>query len=120
MTWTSNRAGPIALALLFGLGQAGCKPRAPSDDAGPAPVDSEVQSGRVDTAAAPTPGEDSTVMAPPRDTRTPGSPDTSAATPPITPPSPPSRDTPPAAAKPGKPTDQGGESGGLKVSRLEY
>jgi mono/diheme cytochrome c family protein len=95
MTWTSNRAGPIALALLLGLGQAGCKTRTPgTDEAAPAPVDSGMQTGRVDTAAAPTP-DDSTVVARP------------------------ARDTPPAAAKPGKPADEAAK-GGLKVSRLEY
>ena len=94
MTWTSNRAGPIALALLFGLGQAGCNTRTPGpDDAEPAPLDTALQTG---------------------------TPDTSAATPPITPPSQPGRDTPPAAAKPGKPADQEAKSGGLKVSRIEY
>jgi mono/diheme cytochrome c family protein len=94
MAWTSNGAGPIALALLFGLGQAGCNTRTPgADDAAPAPVDTALQSG---------------------------TPDTSAATPPITPPSQPSRDTPPAAAKPGKPADQEVKGGGLKVSQLEY
>ena len=91
MTLTSNWAGPIALALLFGLGQAGCNTRTPGvDDAAPAPIDTGVQ------------------------TRTP---DTSAATPPIIPPSRSSRDTPPAAAKP---TDQAAKSGGSKVSRIEY
>jgi mono/diheme cytochrome c family protein len=99
MTLASNWVGPIALALLFGLGQAGCKTRTPGvNDAAAAPVDSSVQTARVDTAA----------------------PDTSAATPPITPPSPAGRDTPPAAAEAGKPADQGAKSGGLKVSPLEY
>ena len=102
MTLASNCAGPIALALLFGLGQAGCNTKTPGvDDAAPATVDSGVQTGRVDTAAARVPV-------------------TSAATSPTTPPSQPGRDTPPAAAKPGKPTDQAAKSGGLKVSRLEY
>ena len=73
MTLASNRAGPIALALVLGLAQAGCKTS-----------------------------------------------DTSAATTPVTPPSPASRDTPPVAAKPGQPTNQGAKSGGLKVSRIEY
>jgi mono/diheme cytochrome c family protein len=101
MTGTSNRAGPLALALLFGLGQAACNTRTPdADDAAPAPVDSGVQSGGAETAAAP--------AAP--------SPDTSATTPPIVPPSQPTRDTPPTAAKP---ADQGAK-GGLKVGPLEY
>jgi len=105
MTLVSNCAGPIALALLFGLGNVGCNTRTPgADDAAPAPVDTSVQTQTVDTSPAPT-------------SRTP---DTSAATPPIIPPSPSARDTPPAAAKPGKPTDEAAKSGGLKVSRLEY
>jgi len=83
---TSNWAELIALALLFGLGQAGCNTRTPGVD---------------DAAAASTS-------------------DTLAATPPITPPSPAGRDTPPAAAETGKPADQGAKSGGLKVSQLEY
>lgn len=85
MTLASNRAGSITLALLFGLGQAACNPRAPgADDAAPAPVELA-----------------------------------SVATPPITPPNRASRDTPPAAAQPGKPADQA-KSGGLKVSGVEY
>jgi mono/diheme cytochrome c family protein len=64
------------------------------DDAAPAPADSSVQSGRVDTAAR----------------------DTSAATPPT----PADRDTPPAAAEPGKPADEAAKTGGLKVSGIEY
>jgi mono/diheme cytochrome c family protein len=119
MAWTSNGAVTIALALLFGLGQAGCNTRTPgADDAAPPPVDSGVQTGTADTAATPT--EDSTVMSPPADTMAARVPDTSAATPPIIPPSRPARDTPPAAAKPGKPTGEAEKSGGLKVSRLEY
>jgi len=90
----SKWAGLIALAFLVGLGQAGCNTRTPGvDDAAPAPIDTGVQ------------------------TRTP---DTSATTPPIVLPSAPARDTPPAAAKPGKPADQGAKSGGLKLSRIEY
>jgi len=92
LTWTSNGAGTIALALLFGLGQPGCKTRTPGDDAAPAPVDSGMQPA----------------------------PDTSAVTPPIIPPSRPGRDSPPAPAESGKPADQETKSGGLKVSRLEY
>jgi mono/diheme cytochrome c family protein len=43
MAWTSNRAGPIALALLIGLGQAACNPRTHgSNDAAAAPIDSGV------------------------------------------------------------------------------
>ena len=99
MTLASNCAGPIALVLLLGLGQTGCNSRTPGvDDAAPAPVDSGVQAGRVDTAA----------------------PDTSAATPPITPPTPADRDTPPAAAEAAKPAAEGAKTGGLKVSPIEY
>ena len=95
---------------MLGLGQSGCNTRTPgADDAAPAPVDSGMQSGRADTTPAPPPN--------PTAGRTP---DTSVATPPITPPSQPGRDTPPAGAKPGKPTDQGAQSTGLKVSRVEY
>ena len=91
MIWTSNPAAPIALALLIGLGP-GCNTRTPgADDAAPAPVDSGMQT-----------------------------PDTSAATAPITPPPQPGRDTPPAAAKPGKATGQEAAGGGLKVSPVEY
>ncbi len=77
MTLHSNCAGPIALALLLGLTQAGCNAKTPSLN-------------------------------------------TSAATSPITPPSPAGQDTPPAAAKAAKPSDPGAKSGGLKVSRPEY
>lgn len=99
MILASSSAGPIALALLVGLGQAACNTRTPgSDDAAPAPIDSGVQAGRVDTPA----------------------PDTSAATPPITPPSQPARDTPPAAAEADQPADEGAKRGGFKVSAVEY
>ena len=99
MTLPSNCAGPIALVLLLGLGQTSCNGRTPGvDDAAPAPVDSGAQTGGVGTAA----------------------PDTSAATPSITPPSPADRDTPPAAAEAGKPAERAAKSGGLKVSPLEY
>lgn len=47
-------------------------------------------------------------------------PDTSAATPSIAPPSPSVRDTPPPSAQREKPAGEGGKTGGLKVSRLEY
>ena len=99
MTLASHGAGAMALVLLSGLGEAGCNRGTPGvDDAAPAPVDSGVQTGRVDTAA----------------------PDTSAATPPITPPTPADRDTPPAAAEAGKPAEPAAKSGGLKVGPLEY
>lgn len=94
MIVASNCAGPIALALLLGLGQAACNTRTPGgDDAAPAPMDSGMAE------------------------RTP---DTSAATPPIAPPSPVVRDTPPPSAKPEKPAGQTEKTGGLKVSRPEY
>jgi mono/diheme cytochrome c family protein len=38
----------------------------------------------------------------------------------LTPPSQPGRDTPPAAAKAGRPADEGAKTGGLKVSAAEY
>ncbi|HEY5940168.1 MAG TPA: cytochrome c, partial [Gemmatimonadales bacterium] len=86
-------AGPIALALLLGLGQAAWNPRTRGAyDAAPPPMDSGVE-------------------------RTP---DTSASTPPITPPSPAVRDTPPPAAEPEKPAGQAAKPGGLKVSQAEY
>lgn len=104
MNLVSNGAGPIALALVLGLVQAGCSPRTPgTDDAAAAPQDSGLQVASVDRATVPQGG----------------SPDTAAA-PPITPPSNASRDTPPAAAKPGKQADQATKSGGLKVSQLEH
>ncbi|MEA2723695.1 MAG: cytochrome c [Gemmatimonadales bacterium] len=55
---------------------------------------------------------DSTVVEP--------APDTSAATPTITPPVPAGRDTPPPSAAPEKPAGQADNTGGFKVSRLEY
>jgi len=94
MISASRWAGTIALSLLLGLGQAACNTRTPgTDDAAPAPVDS----GMVESI-----------------------PDTSAATPPITPPSPSVSDTPPASAKPEKPVGQTEKTGGLKVNRAEY
>lgn len=94
MTLASNHAGPIALALLLGLGQAACNTRTPgADDAAPAPMDS----GMVERT-----------------------PDASAATPAVTPPSPVSRDTPPPSAEPAKPAGEAEKTGGFKVSQLEY
>lgn len=101
MTLASTCAGPIALTLLFGFGQAAWNTRTPGvDAAAAAPLDTGTQTPRSDPAAARTP-------------------DTSAATPPISPPSPAAPDTPPAAAQPGKQPDQA-KTGGLKVSRVEY
>lgn len=91
-----HSTGPVALALLLALGPAGCSPKAAgSDEAGPGRVDTAFQPSRADT------------------TRTP---DTSAATPPITPSAQPS-DTPPAGAA--RPSGQAG-GGAPKVSQLEY
>jgi polar amino acid transport system substrate-binding protein len=88
-----NHPGPIALALLVGLGQVACN-RGSRDDAGPAPVDSGIQTGAADTVAA---------------------------APPIAPPPPAATDTPPAgAAKPAKPSNQAETGKGLKVTRVEY
>jgi len=93
MSFVSSHAGPIVLALLLGPAQAACNSRTPgADDAAPAPIDSSLPTRNVDTSAA---------------------------TPPITPPSPASRDTPPAT-KPDKPAAQAQKTGGLKVSRVEY
>lgn len=93
MTLASKRAGPIALALLLGLGQAACNSRTSgADDAAPAPIDTGMQAGNGDTSAA---------------------------TPPITPPAPADRDTPPAA-KPDKPAGKAPDTAGLKVSQVEY
>lgn len=82
---------PGALALLLGLGLGACNPGRPPDDAAPAPVDSGIR------------------------------PDTSAATPPITPPSETRPDSPPAeASRPSAADGQPETSPSLKVSRLEY
>lgn len=93
-----NHAGPIALAIVLGLGSAGCNPRARGTD--------EVASARADTSAA----HPDTAVAPRIES--------SAATPPITrQPREAPRDTPPAGAA--KPSDaEGGK--GFKVSKLEY
>ena len=128
MMISRNYAGPIALALMLGLGQAGCNTRTPeTDDAAPAPVDRGVETGAKDTAAA-TETPDTTVPAvdtaarPSRaDTATRRQADTSVATPPIAPPAPTRRDTPPAgAAKPTQPSGQAAVGQGLKVSAVEY
>src|SRR5687768_12966962 len=99
--------GSFVLALLLGLGPAVCNPRSPgSDEAAPAPVDT----------APPASGTDTIPTRAPFDSAVGPRPDTSAATPPITPSSQQS-DTPPAgAAKPSGPT--GGA--GSKVGQLEY
>ena len=80
MSRTAIHAGPIALALLLGLGQAACGPKeSRTEEAAPAPVDSAVVA------------------------------DTSVATPPINPgPSTPSVDTPPSGATPTNQAGGGG------------
>lgn len=81
----------VALALLLGLGQAGCNARVPgSDDSAPAPLDT-VDAGRPDTSSATAP-----ITQPPAEAR---------------------RDTPPAGA----PAQSGRPGGGdPKVGQLEY
>ena len=93
-----NHATPAALAFLMALGLWGCGNRE-NDDAAPAPIDSGVQSG-VDTA--------------------PGQPDTSMATPPITPPATQERDTPPAGAAQPSPSSSAAQGKGAKFTRIEY
>lgn len=107
MSRASHYGRPIILSLLVGWGSAGCNPKTPgSDEAGPAPIDTTSAPTRADTT--PVPGRTDSV--------TPPGPDTSAATPPITPPQSQS-DTPPAgAAKPGARAEGAGPS----VSRVEY
>ena len=127
MMISRNYAGPVALALMLGLGQAGCNTRTPdTDEASPAPVDRGVETGAQDTAAAATrdttvPAVDATPQHRRADTVTRRQPDTSVATPPITPPGPERRDTPPAgAAKPSQPSNQAAAGQGLKLSAVEY
>jgi mono/diheme cytochrome c family protein len=85
-----------AAIIWAGLVQAGCTPREPGDDTAPAPYD---------TIAAPVPADTMAV------------PDTSVATPPITPsPSTVPQDTPPGgAAEPGAGTEKSGQ-----VSQVDY
>jgi mono/diheme cytochrome c family protein len=99
MSSTTNYLGPITLALLLGVGQAGCTPRAQtSDDTGPAPVDTAASPPSIDTVLAP---------------------DTSVATPPITPPqSTIPRDTPPPGGQ--QPSGQGAGGQPGQVSQIEY
>jgi mono/diheme cytochrome c family protein len=107
MSRTPRSKPLIVLALLLGLGSAGCNPKSSgSDEAGPAPVDTASQPSRADTTAAPNPADS---------TFAPG-PDTAVATPPITP-APQQSDTPPAGAA--KPSQPAGGAGG-KFSRQEY
>jgi mono/diheme cytochrome c family protein len=91
------RAAAAAAALLFaGLVQTGCAPREPGDDTAPAPYD---------TLGAPGPADTTTV------------PDTSVATPPITPPqSAAPQDTPPAGA----PEPNAGAQRSGQLSQAEY
>ncbi|MGH7510666.1 MAG: c-type cytochrome [Gemmatimonadales bacterium] len=132
-----NRAGPIALAVVLGLGQAGCNTKG-ADDAAPAPVDTGTQTGVVDTVdTTGAPAANDTVappaagdtMAAPRagdtmtvpeqaDTVAPGRPDTSAATPPIAPPAAEAApDSPPTGAEP---SQQGQQGQGLEFTPVEY
>jgi mono/diheme cytochrome c family protein len=123
-------AGPVALALLIGLGQAGCNQKASGkDDAAPARVDSEVETGSADTttprpiadtAAGPT-ADTQAVPKPPDSVALPG-PDTSAATPPITPAPSQGRSDPASsgAANPGEPSNQAASGGEVKVSQIDY
>ena len=106
------QAAPIALALLLGAALAACS--AAREEAGPAPVDSGVQTGSADTTVA----GDTVVLSP--DTGSVG-PDTSIATPPINP-APPTtgRDTPPQGAAPPPTGDQPAQGKGAKLSQLEY
>jgi mono/diheme cytochrome c family protein len=106
MTRTQRFTGPMAVALLLGFGVTGCNTRTPdTDEAGPAPVDREVQTGRVDTTDTLTRADTTS--------------DTTAT--PITPPATARRDTPPAgAAKPSQPSGQAAVGQGLKVSAIEY
>jgi mono/diheme cytochrome c family protein len=85
---------------------AGCNPKAPgNEETGPAPVDTVFQPSPSDTL--PTSGPVDSTLAP--------EPDTSVATPPITP-SQQQSDTPPTGAA--KPTGEAGT--GPKVNQLEY
>jgi mono/diheme cytochrome c family protein len=95
-------AGPIALALLVSLGQAGCNTRTPDvDEAAPAPVDRGV--------------------APATDTTSRPAPITSVDTPPAPAPAEPRPDsTTPGAAKPAAPSNPAAAGKGLKVSKAEY
>lgn len=121
-------AGPIALALLVALGQ-GCNARAPgTDEAGPAPVDTGVQTGAADTSAAPAAaapaqtGRADTTPTPARDTVQQTGADTAPAAPPATPaPAEAGRDSPPAGAEK-EPGPAGGQAGGqgLKFTASEY
>jgi mono/diheme cytochrome c family protein len=83
-------------------------------------VDTGVQTGTADTAAAPTTPDTLGTPTTPDTVSTPGPIDTSVATPPITPPAEPGRDSPSTGAgQPTPPAGAGGKSS-LKVSQLEY
>jgi mono/diheme cytochrome c family protein len=125
-----TQAAPMALALLLGVAVAACGPA--REKAGPAPVDSGVQTGSADTTVAGdtaaqeergdtvvVPSQPDTVVLPP-DTGGVG-PDTSIATPPINPaPSTTGRDTPPQGGAPPPTGDQSAQGKGAKLSQLEY
>jgi mono/diheme cytochrome c family protein len=110
MTWTTHLSRSALPGLLLLL--VGCSPKPPGDqEAGPAPVDTATELPRADSL----PSADSSPTAEPVDSAVTPKPDTSVATPPITPATQPS-DTPPSAgAKPSGP-----QGGGPKVSQLEY
>jgi mono/diheme cytochrome c family protein len=116
-----NHAGPIALAFLIGLGQAGCNPKGnDTDDAAPAPVVREAETGSADTTAGPT--EDTMAVPQQPDSVALPGPDTSAATPPITPaPSQGTGDTAQAGAvQPNEPSNQAAAGQGPKASQIDY
>jgi mono/diheme cytochrome c family protein len=95
----------FALILLVGI-IAACNPRAPdSGEAAPAPVDTP-----PDTLTLPQQGD--TLARP--------TPDTSVATPPITPPPQDTGDTSPSAPQPSDTTQPAAAGGGGKVSQAEY
>jgi mono/diheme cytochrome c family protein len=107
-----TQAAPMTLALLLGATLAACS--ATREEAGPAPVDSGVQTGSADTTVV----GDTVVLSP--DTGSVG-PDTSIATPPINPaPSTTGRDTPPQGATPAPTGDQPDQGKGAKLSQVEY
>lgn len=104
-----NHAIPTVLLLVLGLGLGACGNRG-NDEAGPAPIDTGAQSGVADTALT-RGGEDTSPV--------PAGPDTSMATPPITPPPAQARDTA-GASGPAQPGGQAAPGAGGKASRVEY
>lgn len=120
----TTHATPAALALLLGLSQVACTNR--NEDAAPAPIDSGVQSGAVDSATPPAgdaakPGSTDTLAVPTTVDTSGAHPDTSMATPPLTPPSQGQQDSTQAgAAAPAEPGDQAAQGKGGKFSAMEY